>query len=251
MKRQIRRLIGNAVRRTGWDLVLNELSTNGKAVLGRTVPLAGEVRTVIDIGASNGMWTADLITLLPDADYLLFEAADSWYDELRRFGSAHRNVSVEYAAASDHEGKVYFRLDPSNPLGGGAASDADAIHTASVPCLPIDVAVERHGLRGPFLLKLDTQGHELEVLAGAKQVLSGAALVVMEVYGVPRAGRPAFEEISQHMRGLGFRLAGIGDVLHRPSDGMFWQADAYFLPETHPAFGEASFPIPTGTRLAR
>lgn len=249
MKQQIRRMVGNAVRRTGWDLVLNELSTNGKAVVARTVPLAGEIRTVIDVGASNGMWTADLLSVLPDAEFLLFEAADPWYDELRRFEAANARVSVEYAAASDHEGEVFFRLDPANPLGGGAASESDQAHTASVPCLPIDVAVERRGLQGPFLLKLDTQGHEIDVLAGAERVLKETALVVMEVYGIPRAGRPAFDEISHHMKDLGFRLAGIADVLHRPIDGMFWQADAHFLPETHQVFGDPTFPVPVGTRL--
>lgn len=66
-------------------------------------------------------------------------------------------------------------------------------------------------------------------------------MIWMEVYAVDEPGRPSFDEMCTDLRKLGFRAAGIADVLTRPSDGMLWQMDIAFLPETHPAFKNTKF----------
>jgi FkbM family methyltransferase len=241
IKQRARRAAGNLVRRAGYDIVLEPLSTNTNAVLRRTLKLAGPIGTVIDIGASNGMWSKELFPDLPTADFLLFEANETYHDELRQLEATNSRVKVEYVAASDHDGEIFFRLDPDNPLGGGASAVADAGHAASLPCTSPDIAVERRNLEGPYLLKLDTQGHEMEIFEGSEKVLANAALVVVEVYGLGNPGQPPFDEICNALRARGFRAAGIADVMVRPRDGMFYQADMHFLPDTHPAFADSRY----------
>jgi FkbM family methyltransferase len=232
----VRHLAKRAAHRAGYDIVQTRLSTNASTVLERTVRLAGPIDTVIDVGASDGRWTRGMQPLLPEANYLMFEANDAWADDLRAYAATSDRFSAEYVAASDHDGEIYFSIDPNNPEGGGASATPLARHGESLPCTTIDAAVEKRGLAGPFLLKTDTQGHELQVLAGAKGVLDNAALIVMEVYGIDNPGRPTFDEICHHLRGLGFRCAGIADVMTRPRDGILWQADMHFLPSSHPSF---------------
>lgn len=242
MTHRARQVAERVVRGAGFDVLRYSTSTRTPVVMDRVSLLAGTVRTVVDVGASNGMWTRTLLAgPYPHPDFLLFEANPAWHDDLRSFAAEHSKVRAEYVAASDHEGEIFFHVDPANPLGGGAAAQEDAGHTASLPCLPVDAAVERHGLDGPFLLKLDTQGHEIQVLAGAERVLKEASLVIIEVYGIGNDGQPPIDELLGHMRGYGFRLAGLADVMTRPADGIFWQADAYFLPEANPAFRDHAY----------
>ncbi len=75
-----------------------------------------EIGTVIDIGASNGMWTAAAMPILPDARYLLVEAQNGHLDSLKDFVKKHPNTEYVLAAAGDEEGEIFF--DDSNLFGG-------------------------------------------------------------------------------------------------------------------------------------
>ena len=227
------------LQRLGYDPVPFDKSTISDRVLSRALALAGPINTVIDVGASNGSWSLDVVERLPGAHFLLFEAAPFHAPALRAI--TQPRFSVEYAAASDHTGEVKFYLDPSNPNGGGASATATDEHHATVPCNTIDSAVASRGLPGPYLIKLDAQGHEREILAGAASTMANASLLWIETYGVDQPGRPPFDEICTELRALGFRAAGIADVLTRPSDGMLWQMDIFFVRSTHPAFENTFF----------
>ncbi|QZY28786.1 FkbM family methyltransferase [Nocardioides coralli] len=202
--------------------------------------LAGEIRTVIDVGASDGRWTARYRSMLPEASFLLFEANPVHHRRLNRY-AARAGVHVEHSAASDRVGEVNFLADPGNPLGGAASSVGFDRHNIKAPTKQIDEAVRERNLVGPFFLKLDTQGHEREILAGAKQVLEETSLLFIEAYGVDDPGRMAFDELCALLRERGFRTAGIADPVNRPSDGILWQMDLAFIRDSHPAFLDTNY----------
>jgi FkbM family methyltransferase len=59
------------------------------------------------------------------------------------------------------------------------------------------------------LLKIDTQGHDLEVIEGAGDLLTDIQCVLTEVPVQPLySGAPLFEEVMAKMRSLGFELTG-------------------------------------------
>ena len=150
-------------------------------------------------------------------------------------------MQVEPSAASDTDGEIHFHMDPHDPYAGSASTVATAKHTTTVRARPIDDVVVERGLRGPFLLKLDTQGHEAQVLGGASTVLEDAALVQIETYGVPEPGRVAFDEVCSIMHGYGFRAAGMADFMMRPSDGLLWQMDTMFLRHDNPRWNHTNW----------
>ena len=215
-------------------------STYTPVVMRNAISLVGPINTVIDVGASDGRWSKRYRKLAPEAEYLLFEGNPIHYASLDRY-AARAGAHVEHAAASDHVGEVHFYIDPANPLGGAASTTGFDDHDTVVPTKPIDDAVAERGLKGPFLLKLDTQGHEREIFAGAEGVLKEAALVIVEVYGVDDPGRMAFDEMCAMMRVHGFRAAAIADPVNRPSDGMLWQMDMVFIRADHPAYLDHRF----------
>jgi len=62
-----------------------------------------------------------------------------------------------------------------NFLGQGTPSEI------AIPAVSLDEYAQQHGL-WPDAIKIDVEGHEEQVLLGAKQVLGRAKLLVMEVH---------------------------------------------------------------------
>ena len=234
-----RRMFDPLAEAAGFDIVRRTRTTNGDSVLKRTLALAGDISTVIDVGASDGRWSAEVMRLLPDAHFLLIEAQQSHRRGLEAFAAARPGVvAVEHSAASDHCGEIHFMANA--PLGGAASRNTFDHDDVTLPCVTIDSAIGDRAMTGPYLLKLDTHAHEVEILAGSAQTLAEAALVIVEAYTYPDFGRLMFDEMCQHMRELAFRPAAIADVLVR-DDGLMWQMDIHFLPDTHPCFARRGF----------
>lgn len=101
----------------------------------------------------------------PGAHYVPIEAQALHLPALKIFTEKHQRVSVVNAAASDHVGTIHF--DTKNPFGGEASTESFSSHDSILACATIDAEVERLNLAGPYLIKLDTHGHEAQILKGA------------------------------------------------------------------------------------
>jgi hypothetical protein len=105
-----------------------------------------------------------------------------------------------------------------------AMVDADAPDTEelrTVPKVTLDRFTAGHGLSGPFLLKVDIDGHEMQVLRGAERTLQACSIVIVECAGSSLPERIGF------MQDRGFRLFDLCEPCYY--DDCFWQADAVFL----------------------
>src|SRR5262249_2474274 len=136
--------------------------------------------TIIDVGASNGCWTADVLQVFPGKRVLCIEAQKAHEPALAAFCRANQNVEYVLAAAGDREGQINF--EASDPLGGVASEAPFAKNNVVVKSVAIDGEVKRRNLPGPFLIKLDTHGFEMPILTGARQTLPNTAALVIECY---------------------------------------------------------------------
>lgn len=195
--------------------------------------------TVIDIGASNGSWSADLMRYFPSCSYLLVEAQPVHEPALREFCARHPNAQYVLAAAGDREGTVYF--DAADPF-GGQASSVRAANMVELPVVTLDAELARRNLPGPYLLKFDTHGFEVPILKGAAQALRATEAIVMECYNFRISPEClTFPEICQLLAGEGFRCIDLVAPLHRPYDDSFWQMDLVFARSDRPEFAYSSY----------
>jgi FkbM family methyltransferase len=194
------------------------------------------IDTVIDVGASNGSWSARMMKHYPSARYLLIEAQRNPHEAgLKAFRESHRNVDFVLSAAGDRDGELYF--DSSDPFGGLASEKPFSQNNVAVPAAKVDTLVAERHLTGPFLLKLDTHGYEVPILEGAAQTLENAAMLIIEAYNfVLCDGALRFYELCNYLEKRRFLCADLLEPLHRPGDGAFWQLDLVFLPESHSIF---------------
>jgi FkbM family methyltransferase len=177
---------------------------------------------IIDVGASNGSWSAVAERAWPNAQFLLIEA-------LRDHEAALKASGFPYvlAAAGDAAGEIHFYAP--EPFGGAASHVAMTDHDITVPMTTIDIEVQRARLPAPYLIKLDTHGFEREILAGAASTLQHSALLVIEAYNFElRDGAMRFHELIDVLDKKGFRPLDLVDPMHRPVDGVLWQLDLVF-----------------------
>lgn len=193
-----------------------------------------EIDSVIDIGASDGRWTAELLPLYPKAKVLLIEANPYHKASLNKFVANNKNTQYYLGAAGNKKDTVCF--DAKDPFGGLAFnSEVFGDEIIKVPSNTVDNLVAEYNLPGKHLLKLDTHGFEVPIFEGAKESLKNTNLLIVETYGF-RANENAlkFYEICSYMENLGFSVVDFSEPLWRDKDGIFWQFDLFFIPSSHP-----------------
>ena len=193
-----------------------------------------QIRTVIDVGASDGSWSLLARNHFPDARFLLFEPLAERREALE---ALRQRLGFDFltAAAGARRGEVVLAVDPG--LDGSSVVAAGASGGRTVPVETVDAAVAERRLPGPFCLKLDTHGYELPVLEGAAAVMTQASLLIIEAYNF-RLGPEAlkFHELCAWLEARGFRCCDLADPMRRPKDGVLWQMDLIFAPATSPLF---------------
>jgi FkbM family methyltransferase len=198
------------------------------------------IGTVIDVGASNGSWSEVCMRYLPDAKYLLVEAQPGHVPRLKEFCGKHANSQFLLAAAGNQDGYCYF--DDSDPFGGLASNEANEACRTKLPMVRLDSVIARDNLPGPYLLKLDTHGFELQIIQGAEELLRNAELAIIEAY-IFRLNDEALlsHELCMEMDKRGFQLVDFSEPMWRAKDQALWQWDLFFVRKTNSVFQNNSY----------
>jgi len=190
-------------------------------------------RTVIDVGAAFGDWAELAGRLFPEARVLLVEPLSEFAPFLEMRMRHLADATVIAAAAGRERGLA--RLHVHDDLVGTSLRTEPGLGTADreVTVLTIDTLVDEHSAEGPFVVKLDVQGAELDVLGGASSTLSNTVLVQLETLFFPfYDGAPELADVVAYMRSAGFVVYDVVDLGYRPLDGALAQADLLFVPES-------------------
>jgi len=188
---------------------------------------------VVDVGAATGDWTVSCRRIFPAARYVMIEPLALYRDDLRGL-VGHR---VEHIAVAAGRTRTELPLllpnlpEGSSFLPSNREGDPYFKGSIDVPVVPVD---DLDIPFGPTLLKLDVQGYELEVLAGASRLIERVEVIVAEASMHPFQQRmPLIHELVSQVVQLGFRLYDVADELRWPSGGLA-QVDVVFVADEHP-----------------
>jgi FkbM family methyltransferase len=159
----------------------------------------------VDVGANIGSYTV-LASAGAGARSIAFEPLPETFRHLVRnicLNDVRASVQAHNMGIGREPGILRFtrRLDTVNHVASGA--EIDSTDTVEVKVATLDsMLVDEH----PSLIKIDVEGFEANVVAGARETLAGAGLdaVIMELNGSGR--RYGFEDNDVHrqMLDLGF-----------------------------------------------
>jgi FkbM family methyltransferase len=192
--------------------------------------LGVNVASILDVGVRYR--TEPLMRIFPDLPHHLFEPITDYADEIKQSYSRF-DFELHNVALSDTDGQAWQLAFSSDGTGNITYSQiSDQPHASGglphlIDCRPVRKARLDSFLRGidppaPYLLKIDVDGHEIPILAGASDALQKTAVVVIEMTAKTFLAR------AQHLATQGFSLFDIVDLTYY--NGTFYQADVLFLP---------------------
>lgn len=192
-------------------------------LLGELAPRLTVPLVVIDVGARWG--ASDRWAPLGDAAVVIGFEPDA--EEAARLNASSEGVRyVPVALGADDGAAVLHRTaDPAcaslYPPVTGLPERRPELHVvAEVDSQVVQVARLDSWLAGEQLgavhvLKLDTQGSELDVLRGAERALKGVRVLEVEVEFNPiYDGQPLFGDVDRFLRDRGFVLWRLSDLAH-------------------------------------
>ena len=193
-----------------------------------------KINTVIDVGASNRMWSKMCMVFYPDPKYFLIDAQEIHKKKLIEFTKEKANVQFNSSAAGNEKGSIYFNNDAEL---GGQASNSPYENGIEVQMNSIYNWVKEFNLQPPFLVKLDTHGFEVPILEGAKNTLSNTDLIIIEIYNFNLTDSSlTFWKICNYLKNYNFRIVEIVDLMARKFDNTLWQMDMFFIKSNDKVF---------------
>lgn len=226
------------LRPLGYELRrLRPVRTSLESALRRVRALGVVPASVADVGAAYGSWSLTCAAVFPDAQFVLVEPLSEFAPFLVEAESRLGNARYVAAAAgsSDGQATVFVHEDL---VGSSTYREREPdleSESRRVAALTLDSILSEAGAQPPYLLKLDVQGAELDVLAGATAALRQTSLIVLEVsFFEFFAGGPDFAAVVERMAAEGFVLYDVLGLSYRPLDGALAQADVLFVPFDSP-----------------
>ena len=165
---------------------------------------------ILDIGAHTGQFHSWAKKVWPDAGIFMIEANPLHESTLDRLAMMNGDNYL-MAALGDEEREVTFYTRSDKPHTEGNSYYKEANYW-DIPQLVQESKVKLQKLDNVFedeavfeLIKIDTQGSELDILKGGKNLYKKASVIIMEVsYIEYNKGAPSSEDVLSFMEEAGF-----------------------------------------------
>lgn len=186
-------------------------------------------KTILDIGAHTGEFNLTCQQQFPGSHILSIEGNELCEPALKQITSNYRILLL----GSENK-KVIFYRTKNNPANTGDSiykELTDNYNNDSVVKVEKELKTLSSCLSNPFLafdlIKIDTQGSEIDILKGGEYLAQRAKGILLEVSMVPyNEGAPLKDEIVEYMKSINFKVAEIINT-----DTAVQQQDILFINE--------------------
>jgi FkbM family methyltransferase len=171
------------------------------------------IHCIFDMGANVGTVTKAFRLTFSGASIFSSEPVQVTFKILERNVGGLPDVSCHQLALGVQEGSALVFLADDSTANSLRESNV-AVGSEQVEVQTVDAFCERHGIPRIDLLKTDTEGSELEVFEGARQMLSSAGVpFVLGETGFHPGDKchVLFEDLRDYLLPFGFRVFGIYD----------------------------------------
>ena len=139
---------------------------------------------IVDVGANHGNWTRTALKYFPDAYYTLVEPQDHLRTYVQDLLGRDGKIRWIGAGAGDKPGTLPFTIsyrdDSSSFTPTPEAAKAAGMRQIEVPVTTLNEIVRTSDAPFPDMVKIDAEGFDLRVLAGASELVGKTDIFLLE-----------------------------------------------------------------------
>lgn len=232
----MKRLLQAALGKFGYRLIrVANAPKDGLTCFFEAILRAGFApRHIVDVGANHGNWTRSALRFFPEAQYTLVEPQDHLKVHIQDLLDRGCKIRWVNAAAGDTPGTLPFTIAKSDHSSTLALSERQARSSGAqqVPMrvLTLNEIAASDNEPFPDMVKIDAEGYDLKVLAGASRLLGKTDIFLVEAM-VCGPYENSFLSVIQFMARAGYRLIDITGLERSPKHGVLWLCELAFLRE--------------------
>lgn len=197
--------------------------------------------SVFDIGANKGLWTQEYEKEIPTAIFTLFEANNKW-KKPKNISSKHNWINAVLSSPDQKSVSFYSKKGTGDSYYKEDSIAYEHISPIEKSTITLDQISKERKLPNPQLIKLDTQGSEIDILLGATQALSHAYVIQIETPILPyNKDAPNLQDYLFFMIDHNFIPIGVDDI--HLNNNILMQLDVVFVQKEikHKFYGDKVF----------
>lgn len=167
----------------------------------------------LDVGGNFGNWTAEIKREIPLARIVIFEPSKEAFEHLRmRFDMLDEVTCVNIALGRENKESTLFADKSASGLASLTKRRVDHFgidfsFQEKVTISTLDSwLLNSHNSTAPNILKMDVEGHEMDVLIGATEAIEKLEIIQFEFGGSNIDTRTYFQDFWYFFKEKGFEL---------------------------------------------
>jgi FkbM family methyltransferase len=189
-------------------------------------------RHILDVGANHGNWTRVATRFFPDSQYTLVEPQDFLKTHVQDLIEDGYKLQWINAGAGDANGTLAFTLCTRDDSSTFTMTEDEArragLQQIFVEVKTLNGIVRSAGLPAD-MVKVDAEGLDLRVLAGASELFGQTEIFLVEVSIRDTDRENTLDAVLDFMSGRGYHLLEITDLNRSPKYGVLWLCEMAFL----------------------
>jgi FkbM family methyltransferase len=241
----LKRILQAALGRFGYRLTrVANAPKDGLTCFFEAIRQAGFApRHIMDVGANHGVWTRAAIRFFPEAQYTLVEPQDHLKVHVQDLIARGYKIRWVNSALSDRPGILPFTIASRDHSSTLALGEKEALASGAQQ-IPMQVTtlnelVASSTAPPPDLVKIDAEGFDLKVLAGASNLVGKTDIFLAEAM-VCGPYENSLSDVVQYMASVGYRLIDITGLERSPRHGVLWLCELAFLRAGSPLLDKAT-----------
>jgi len=230
---RIARLVRTQLRRLGADVTRwPRRSPDDQRLIAALARL--EIDTLLDVGAHEGEWALGMRRLGVGQRIVSYEPGSSAYEKLALAAAHDQGWETRHAAVGATRGTATLQvrrntmMSSLSPIVSVPEAYRDQSSVTGTETVVL-VRLEDEWPCGRVMLKIDTQGSDLDVVSGCGEKLADVHLLQIELAFRPAYdGQPHYLDALSHVASLGFEPLTITPVWW-DDDGRVLEADCVLI----------------------
>jgi len=188
---------------------------------------------IVDVGANHGTWTRETLKNFPDSYYTLLEPQSQMEESIKDILSSNSKVKFYGVGAGKENGTFKFTIVDRDDSCSFSYTEGEAaklgFKQVEIPVVTLNDFLADKDLPLPGIIKIDAEGLDLEVLAGANNYFGKTEVFMVEAGVANKFFNNSVLKMIIFMDQQGYRFFDITDLNRTVKHKALWLVEMVFV----------------------